>query len=163
MTDIEWRDVKIKIGDLKLWQDNPKRMKKRDAKILLESWEKLGQFQTIAVSPSLDVYDGHQRIIALLSAYGKDYEVSARMSNRLLTDEERRALVLASRQIGSWDWDKLSAWDIQELQNWGFDEEMLDSLREDVSAISALLESENQSDEEIDNETIAEAKKSQKK
>jgi hypothetical protein len=139
MSDISWTNTTVKLGALKPWERNPKTTTKKEAQLLLKSWKQLGQFQNIAVGPDAEVYDGHQRLSALLTVYGKEYEIAARQSSRALTDEERKAVTLASRQIGAWDWDELSAWNASELGEWGFDGELLNNWQRDVSALGTML------------------------
>lgn len=107
---IIWRNVTIQIGALKPWAENPRFSTKAQAKRLLKSWDELGQFQTIAIGPAGEVYDGHQRLSALLIVYGPDYAVDARQSDRALTDEERRWIVFAANApVGNWDSDRLAS------------------------------------------------------
>jgi DNA modification methylase len=143
---IVWNNIRIKLGDLVPWSRNPKSISKQHATRLLELWDKLGQFQTIAVSPQNDVYDGHQRLNVLMAAHGKDYEVDARQSSRLLTEKEREELVVAAHvgTVGQFDWEQLSGWDAPELIAWGMDDTALKDWKHDVSALSSLLDSEKQ-------------------
>lgn len=138
---ITWTVKRVRLGELKPWQRNPRRMSEEHARRLLDSWEEFGQVQTIAVSPDLEVYDGHQRLSALLSAYGPDYEVVVLQSSRDLTDDERRRLVimLHAGTMGEWDWEELATWDIDLLTESGFDRELTDALRRDVLAIEDML------------------------
>jgi len=138
-----WANVTAKLGSLKPWDSNPKTSTKKDARALLKSWDELGQFQTVAIGPGGEVYDGHQRLSALLTVHGKDYEIVARQSDRPLTDEERRKIALYSRQIGAWDWDALSSWQPAELMEWGgFDADTLKTWKRDVTALDNFLKSE---------------------
>ena len=139
---IAWTDTTVKLGDLKPWDDNPKTCTKKDARALLKSFDELGQFQTIAIGPNNEVYDGHQRLSALLVTHGKEYELAARQASQELTDEERRKIAIYSRQIGAWDWDKLSGWNSDELMGWGFDDDLLKTWKRDATALSMFLESE---------------------
>jgi DNA modification methylase len=114
-----WTPARVTLGTLKPWQENPRLMKKAQAKRLLDGWEALGQFQTIAVGPAGEVYDGHQRLSALISVHGAKYEVAAMQSDRPLTDEERRRLVFAANEpAGQWDADKLASWDTAQVLEW---------------------------------------------
>lgn len=140
---MKWTNTTITLGQLKPWSDNPKTSSKKDARALLKSWDELGQFQTIAIGPGGEVYDGHQRLSALLTAHGADYVVEARQADRALTDEERRKIALYSRQIGAWDWDALSNWQPAELMEWGgFDADTLKDWKRDVAALDNFLKSE---------------------
>lgn len=145
MTDITWTPVTVKLKDLKPWEDNPRMSSKKQANKLLESWKTFGQVETLAVSPTFDLYNGHQRCSALLLVYGGDYEVDARQSSRPLTDEERRKLVifLHAGAVGAWDWDRLSAWQPAELMEFGFDTDLLRDWKRDVTALGMMYDAEN--------------------
>ena len=144
MTTITWANCQVTLGELQPWADNPRLSTKAQARRLLESWQRFGQVQTIAIGPAGQVYDGHQRLSALLTLHGKSYQVDARRSDRELTDEERRALVvtLHAGAVGAWDWDSLSGWEAGMLQEWGFDSDTLTIWQRDVTALGNLLASE---------------------
>lgn len=141
---ISWTPCTVKLSDLRPWADNPRMSTKKQAQRLLDSWTRFGQVQAIAIGPDNEVYDGHQRLSALLTVHGNGYTVDARRCSRALSDEERRALVvtLHAGAVGSWDWDALSGWDAGELQQWGFDGDTLMNWQKDVTALDAFLESE---------------------
>ena len=141
---VTWSNVQVMLGELQPWADNPRLSSKRQAQRLLDSWRQFGQVQTVAIGPQNEVYDGHQRLSALLTVHGPSYQVDARRCSRELTDEERRALVvtLHAGAVGSWDWDSLSGWDAGLLQEWGFDGDTLTNWQKDVTALDAFLESE---------------------
>lgn len=143
MTDIEWTNTTIKLGQLKPWADNPKTSTGKQQAQLTNSFDELGQFQTVAISPTGDVFDGHQRLSALLAKHGGDYEVMALQSSRALTEEERRKIAIYSRQIGAWDWDKLANWDAP-LIEWGLDTDLLQDWGRDYAALSDMLASEEE-------------------
>lgn len=55
----------------------------------------------------------------------------------------RRANIRANMAGGSWDWGILAnAWEPAELQEWGFDSDMLQGWKGDIAALGNLLESE---------------------
>lgn len=143
MTDLTWTNITVKLGDLKPWADNPRTSSKAQAKRILASFEKFGQVTPIAVGPNFEVYDGHQRLSALLTIHGANFEVEARQSSKVLTDDERRALVLAlANATGSWSWDALSGWNADTLKEWGFDKDTLGGWKSDVTALGEFLKSE---------------------
>jgi DNA modification methylase len=144
MSDIVWKNITVKLGDLKPWADNPRMSTKAQAKRLLQSFDKFGQVQTVAIDPDGNVLDGHQRLSALLTIHGNKYELDARQSNRPLTDAERRELVVSlhAGAVGSWDWDRVSGWDAAELQGWGMDKDLLKSWNNDANNLKELLKSE---------------------
>lgn len=138
---INWSNATVKLGDLKPWSNNPRTMTKRQAQRLLKSWGTLGQFQTIAIGPSGEVYDGHQRLSALLAAHGPQYAIEARQSDRPLDDAERSALTIAANvPAGNWNWDALAGWDAAQLQEWGMDAETLKAWNSDAAALAMMLE-----------------------
>lgn len=141
---INWTNIKVRLGELRPWADNPKFSTKAQAQRILDSFKKFGQVQTVAVSPELDVYDGHQRLSALLTIHGDDYEIDARQSNRLLTEKERRELVITlhTSAMGSYNWNMLSGWDARELKEWGMDRTKLDEMNIDALNLKDLLNSE---------------------
>lgn len=138
---IEWRNVRVKLGQLKPWGHNPRTSTKKQAARILESFKQFGQVQTVAVSPSFDVYDGHQRLSALLTLHGAGYEIDARQSSRALADDERRRLVIAlhAGAQGAWDWDLLSGWDESLLTSAGMDAELLEQMNRDATALREML------------------------
>ena len=144
MTQITWSNVQVTLGELQPWADNPRLSTKAQARRLLKSWQRFGQVQTVAIGPSNEVYDGHQRLSALLTVHGPSYQVDARRCSRELSDVERRALVIAlhAGAVGSWNWDNLANWDAGELQEWGFDSETLQNWYRDAGALGNLLKSE---------------------
>jgi hypothetical protein len=144
-SDIVWKNIKVKLEELKPWAENPRLSTKEEAQRTLDSFDKFNQVDLFAVSPDLDVYNGHQRLSALLTKYGPKYQVEARQSSRLLTDEERRQLTiyLNGTAQGQWNWDILSSWNPQELRDWGFNKGMLESFGRDFGALTELLNSEN--------------------
>ncbi|MFZ2616619.1 MAG: hypothetical protein WA077_11555, partial [Anaerolineae bacterium] len=143
-TPITWANCQVTLGELAPWADNPRLSTKAQARRLLESWQRFGQVQTIAIGPAGQVYDGHQRLSALLTLHGKSYQVDARRSDRELTDEERRALVvtLHAGAVGAWNWDAIANWDAGQLQEWGFDSDTLRTWYHDAGALGNLLKSE---------------------
>ena len=160
---IEWTNCKVKLGDLTAWSRNPRMSSKAQAKRLLESWDKFGQVMTVAISPDGEVYDGHQRLSALLTLHGKDYKIDARRASRKLTDKERRELVITlhSGAVGEWSWDELANWNAPDLIEWGMDTDMLKSLKTDIGALGNLIESEKPEivDAEVDTDRAAELNK----
>ena len=153
---ISWTPCTVKLSDLRPWADNPRMSTKKQAQRLLDSWTRFGQVQAIAIGPDNEVYDGHQRLSALLTVHGNGYTVDARRCSRALSDEERRALVvtLHAGAVGSWDWDALSGWDAGELQEWGFDGDTLTNWQKDVTALGTMLQSEGPEFPEYD-ESVA--------
>jgi len=139
---LTWRPVQVKLGDLDGWEGNPKRLTKAQARRLLKSTQKLGQLQTIAVSPPKpdgrrDIYDGHQRNSVWQKAYHPDLVVWAMEASRFLTDKERKDVAMLTMTArGSFDWDILSGWD--DLTEY-IDKNLLSEVKEDFLEMRSLL------------------------
>lgn len=148
---MNWQPVTVPLSSLTPWERNPKRISKSHARRLLELWERLGQFQTVAIGPAGEVYDGHQRLSVLKAAFGGAYEVKALRAERALSEDERAELVISAHSgtVGTWDWDALAGWDAGQLQGWGFDAETLGNWRADVGALDAMLAAEREAPEDV--------------
>lgn len=148
-----WRSVTVKLSDLKPWDHNPRTMTKKQAQRLLKSWQDLGQFQTIAIGPLVEngngskycqVYDGHQRLSALLAAHGPDFAIDARQADRELSEDEQRELTIqANLPAGQWNWDALAGWDAGEMREWGFDDEALRAWNNDAMNLREMINADN--------------------
>ena len=154
MTDLTWTPVKIRIGQIIPWTDNPRMSTKVQAARLIKSEKELGQIQTLAVSPFTDdgrvhLFDGHQRCAAWLTVKDPSFEVMALQSNRMLTDDERRKVsVLLHTATGSWNWESLSSWSAADLRDWGFDGETLKGWNNDANNLKEMLNAD--ADEPVD-------------
>ena len=129
MTDtITWTTERRKIRDLIPWPRNPRQIKGEQVRRLQESVEEFGQFETVAVGPGNEVYNGHQRLKSWGAKYGPDYEVEVRVSSRELTEKEREKLTILAHKgaAGEWDFDTLAnEFELPELLEWGFSEKEL--------------------------------------
>lgn len=144
MTETTWTATTIALSKLKPWERNPKRISKAHAARLLDLWERLGQFQTIAIGPAGEVYDGHQRLSVLKAKHGGSYVVQVLQASRPLTEAEREELTIAAHSgtTGSWDWDALAGWDVDNLTAWGLDEELLKDWNAGATALREMLTAE---------------------
>ena len=123
---ITWTNERRRLGDLIPWPINPAQIKGDQAKRLLESLDEFGQVQSLCISPTDEIYDGHQRQLVWMAAerYGKNYQVDVRVSSRELDDQERKKLVIILRKgaVGEIDFDMLANhWEVDDLLDWGFE------------------------------------------
>jgi hypothetical protein len=128
MTSIQWTNEKRKLSQLIPWPRNPRQISKDEAKRLVDSFDKFGQVETIAIGPENQVYNGHQRLNVLAQQYGQDYEVEVRVSSRALTEKEREKLTIYLHKgaAGTFDFDILAnEFEVADLLEWGFDEKEL--------------------------------------
>ena len=143
---LSWTNTRVKLGALKPWAQNPKFSSKAQAQRILDSFEKFGQVMTVAISPDNDVYDGHQRLSALLTIHGADYEIDARQSNRPLTDAERKELVIVlhAGAVGSWDWERFAndGWTVDELDAWGMGTNAVKDWKNNINNLETMVEAQ---------------------
>lgn len=131
MDKITWTNEQRKLGDLIPWPINPAQIKKDEARRLAESLDEFGQVQTLAISPTNEIYDGHQRQTVWMAQdkFGPDHLVDVRVSSRELTEDERKKLVIYLRKgaVGEFDFDILANnFELDDLLDWGFDAHELD-------------------------------------
>ena len=149
---LTWVNCTVALGDLKPWALNPRFSTKAQAKRIIDSFRRFDQVLTIAIGPDNEVYDGHQRLSALMTVHGPAHQIDARRASRALTDDERRALILAINggAVGAWDWDQLANWSADLLKAEGFDADMLKAINTDAAALAALINSEKPAVEDVE-------------
>jgi hypothetical protein len=138
---MKWKNITVRLGDLKPWADNPRMSTKKQAERILASFKKFGQVYPIAIGPKMEVYDGHQRLSALLTIHDENYQIEARKLERCLTDKELREFVILMNgtAMGQFDWDSLANWDAKELIDFGMDEDILHQFNNDAANLRELL------------------------
>lgn len=122
---ITWTNSTRAIGDLIEWKSNPRKSTDEDESRIRESMQIFGQVETIAIGPSNELYNGHQRVKALLNEHGPDFVVDVRVSSRALTEAEQRQLTIFLHEsaTGQWDFEILGdTFDRADLLDWGFPE-----------------------------------------
>jgi len=144
MSEITWTPTIVKLGALVPWERNPRGMSKKAAARLLANWKDLGQWQTLAIGPGGEVYDGHQRLSALLRVYGREYEVQVLQASRALSDDERARIVFEGNTtaVGSLDFDLAVSFPAELLQSFGFDNDLLAEWNDQAANLRELLASE---------------------
>jgi hypothetical protein len=143
VSELQWTPDTVELQEFDLWQRNPKRMSRERARRLLASWREMGQYQTLAIGPDGQCYDGHQRVNALRAAgYDGDYRVRVLRSSRPLTDEERERVVIESSvgTVGALDWDQLASWDPDALGGWGLDAEAAETWQNNLANFELMQE-----------------------
>lgn len=129
MNDLFWRTEKRKIKDLKLFENNPRKMSKQQAEQLLRSLKKFNLVEIPAIDQNNRVIAGNMRVEALRKLYGDDYEIEVRVPSRPLTEEEAREYLLRSnKNVGEWDFDLLANFDEDLLKEVGFESVELDEI-----------------------------------
>jgi hypothetical protein len=148
MAKPKWSNVKVKLCDIDDYQGNPRMSTKAQAERIVASEKKFGQPLPFLVEPAVNgrypLLDGHQRKAAWLTVYGGDFVVDAKVSDRPLTEEEHREMIITlhTGATGSWDWDVLSSWQPSDLKSWGMDEAALKGWNNDALNLREMLTSE---------------------
>lgn len=138
MSDLTWSNQTRRLGDLIPWQRNPRRISADKRERLLQSFDEFGQVEPLAVGPNDEIYNGHQRLSALVAEHGPDFEIEVRVASRELSEKEREKLtvLLHAGAVGEWDFDRLDDFKWDELSAWGFDvelgDERLAEVREEI-------------------------------
>jgi ParB-like chromosome segregation protein Spo0J len=122
MEKITWNTEKRKIGDLKEFPNNPRKISKEQFKNLVDSIHKFDYVELIAIDLDNTIIAGHMRVKALKKIHGKSHIIEVRVPSRKLNEDEfKEYLVRSNLNIGSFDYDILAnEWDVDNLLEWGF-------------------------------------------
>ena len=116
----------IELSKLKPAKYNPRQITKKQVKDLKESIEKFGIVKPIVINSDNTIIGGHQRFAILNEASKKvDWEYPPKVPCVILDlskEEERELNIRLNKSGGEWDFDLLSNFEIEELQDWGFKE-----------------------------------------
>lgn len=138
---ITWQEITVTLGDIVPWAENPRYSTKAEARRILKSLDQFGQAKPINLSPTNDLYDGHQRLSALLTIKGNGHKIKAWQSSRHLTAEERKQFVLSLHEgaVGQWNFEELGNWEPELLATYGFDTDALDQTRREMAFLIEML------------------------
>jgi hypothetical protein len=145
MTKPKWTPIRVRLGQIQAWEQNPRMSTKAQAQRIIASEKKFGQPVPFLLMPEVNgrfpLLDGHQRLSAWFTVYGAEYEMDAMVSDRALTDDERREMVITlhTGATGSWNWDALAGWNAGELQAWGMDADALKGWNNDALNLREML------------------------
>ena len=152
MAKPSWKPVKVRLGQIKAWDQNPRMSTKAQAQRIIASERKFGQPVPFLLQPEINgrfpLLDGHQRLSAWFTVYGADYEMDAMVSDRPLDEAEHKELIITlhTGATGSWDWNQLSGWSAGDLQEWGMNSDALKGWDLDAANLKELLNSEGDLD-----------------
>jgi ParB-like chromosome segregation protein Spo0J len=127
MEKLYWTTQKRKINDLVPYEHNPRLMSDKQVEDLKKSIEKFDLVEIPAVNTDNTLIAGHQRLrIMQLIGRGEE-EIDVRIPNRQLTQEEfDEYLIRSNKNVGDWDWDLLSNFEKDFLEETGFTSHELD-------------------------------------
>lgn len=121
---INWVTTHVLVRDLQEYQDNPRRINKRDFDKLVKSIEEDGYHQRILVNTDNMIIGGHSRKKALLAAGFRENDViEVLKASRALTEYEFKRLNIRDNLIfGEFDFDILANnFELRDLEDWGLD------------------------------------------
>ena len=120
MEKIIWKTEKRKLSDLKPCEWNPRKASKKQTDDLGRSLEKFSLADPLIINTDNTLVGGHFRT-KVLKEKGVD-EVDVRVPNRELTEEEVKELnIRLNKNSGEFDWDLLANFDMDFLQDVGFE------------------------------------------
>lgn len=135
-TAIAWTTVQRKVSDLVPHSKNPRSLSPQQQKDLTASITKMGFAEIPATNTDNTVLAGHARLKCLIALGRGDETIDVRVPNRTLTEKECEEYLLRSnRNVGSWDYNLLKAFDTEFLLNIGFDDNDLGDIWDDVLEI----------------------------
>jgi DNA modification methylase len=113
---------KVKLSQIKLNPDNPRRISEKDMDRLVKSlteFPEMMDIREIVVDEDFVCLGGNMRTLALRKAGAK--ECVAKIVTGLTPEQKREFVIRDNTQQGEWDFDLLSAWDDLPLIDWGVD------------------------------------------
>jgi hypothetical protein len=104
MSDLKWKTEKRKLSDLKGFENNPRKLSRKQRTELLRSLEKFDLAEIPAIDTDDTILAGNQRVKLMIEANGGDREIDVRVPNRKLSKDERDEYLLRSNKTtASWD------------------------------------------------------------
>lgn len=124
--ELVWHTETRTVDSLIPNENNPRILSKATEANLKKSLEKFNLVEIPAIDEDNKIIAGHQRVhILKLLNRGRE-EIDVRVPNRKLTDEEYNAYLLTSNAVtGDWDFELLKSFDLEMLEDIGFDMEDL--------------------------------------
>jgi DNA modification methylase len=112
---------KVKLSEIKLNPDNPRKISKCDMDLLVKSltdFPEMLQMREIVVDETMTVLGGNMRTLALRKAKAK--ECTAKIVKGLTPEQKREFIIKDNGSMGEWNMDILAnAWSDLPLADWG--------------------------------------------
>jgi site-specific DNA-methyltransferase (adenine-specific) len=122
-----WTPKKVKVSELKLWEENPRTITQEAFEKLKDRIQSRGFHDVVKTDIDMTVLSGNQRRRALEEL--EMDEVWAMIPNRKLTEEEREKVAIESNmEDGRWDFEMLANFDEELLKEVGFESDFLDKI-----------------------------------
>ena len=107
---------KVKIAELNPAEYNPRRMTNKQYEDLKNSLEKFGCVDPIIINGDV-IVGGHQRV-RIMRELGAEFVPAVRVN--LSKEDEKELNIRLNKNMGEWNMDMLSDFDIDDLLEWGF-------------------------------------------
>ncbi len=142
-----WKNETRNVADLVPADYNPRRLTEKQRADLTKSLDEFGLVDPIIINLNNHIIGGHQRI--KICADLKIKTVDVRIPNKELDARQERALNLRlNKNTGEWDWSILETFDIDLLEEVGFDKSELQALTGDFNYKNKEIESDDLKDDE---------------
>ncbi len=129
MKHLTWHNEIRKVKDLIPCGSNPRVISDKELRDLKKSIKRSGYAEIIAIDVDGEIVAGNQRHRALMEMGMGDTEVDVRAPSRKLTKEEFDRYLIASNALGgTWDFEKLKSFNLDELIDIGFDKKELENI-----------------------------------
>jgi ParB-like chromosome segregation protein Spo0J len=137
MINIEIKNVKL--SAIKLNENNPRTISKKDMDLLVKSlkdFPDMLNIREIVVDETMTVLGGNMRLLALQKSGAK--EVTAKIVSGLTKEQKREFVIKDNSAFGQWNFDDLAnSWSDLPLADWGVDlpEDWLNPIPEENKSI----------------------------
>lgn len=151
--ELIWKTEDKPISWLKSYDKNPRKITKKQLEQLKKSIDKFNFTNPVLVNLDGTIIAGHQRITAMKSLGREEELIPCRVPNRLLDEKEYKELnIRDNKNVGDWDFEILSEnFEIEDLKEWGFDE---DELLKSFELEPAITEGDDELAETAKNITV---------
>ncbi|HVY72762.1 MAG TPA: DNA modification methylase [Candidatus Paceibacterota bacterium] len=121
-----WSTVERTVNDLVPHDENPRRISSKQLEDLKRNIERFNLAEIPAINSDGRILAGHQRIKALQLLGRGEEKIPVRIPSRQLSEAEARRYLVASNALGgSWDFEKLKAFDAKLLMDIGVDDAVI--------------------------------------
>ena len=129
---LNWITTQRKINDLIPYDKNPRKLSKSQEDNLKKSLEQFDLVEIPAIDFDNKIIAGHQRIKVMQLLGRGEEQIDVRIPNRKLSSEEYKKYLITSNAIhGDWDFDLLKEFDLDLLNDIGFDSDLLADIWDD--------------------------------
>ena len=126
--------MNVKISQIKLNPNNPRLIKDDKFKKLVKSikdFPEMLKIRPVVVNKDMVVLGGNMRLKACKEAGLK--EIPILKADDLTEEQQKEFIIKDNVGFGEWEWEMLSDWDSEKLEEWGLDlplDEQIDKLKE---------------------------------